>query len=152
MLDPFLDTIIVCTISALVILVSGEWMTDGMQDAGKAILTAKAFASVLPVAHLGTWLVTIGLALFAFSTILGWCVYGERCVIYLFGHKAALPFRILFTLVVPIGALSKVDLVWNLAGIFNGLMAIPNLIGLLLLSPVVYKLTKDYFSDPKNAE
>ena len=152
MIDPFLDTIIVCTISALVILVSDAWMADGMREAGKAVLTATAFNRALPIAHLGTWLVTVGLVLFAFSTILGWCVYGERCVIYLFGHKAALPFRILFTLVVPLGALSKVDVVWNLADIFNGLMAIPNLIGLLLLSPVVYKLTKDYFSDPKNVD
>lgn len=152
MLDPFLDTIIVCTISALVILVSGQWMEPGMREAGKATLTAVSFNSAMPVAHAGTWLVTTGLVLFAFSTVLGWCVYGERCVIYLFGHKAALPFRIIFTLVVPIGALSKVDLVWNLADLFNGLMAIPNLVALVLLLPVVIKLTKDYFSDPKNAD
>ena len=152
MLDPFLDTLLVCTVSALVILVSGEWMTPGMREAGKATLTAVAFDRSMPVGHLGTWLVTTGLVLFAFSTVLGWCVYGERCVIYLFGHKAALPFRIIFTLIVPIGALSRVDLVWNLADLFNGLMAIPNLIGLLLLSPVVFKLTENYFKDPKNAD
>ncbi len=151
MVDPFLDTIIVCTISALVILVSGEWMAPGIAEAGAGTLTAQAFNSVMP-GGFGSWLVTIGIVLFAFSTILGWCVYGERCVIYLFGHKAALPFRIIFTLVVPVGALAKLELVWNLADLFNGLMAIPNLIALLLLSPVVFKLAKEYFSDPANRE
>ena len=151
MIDPFLDTIVVCSISALVIIVSGEWMAPGIAEAGAGTLTARAFDSIMP-GGFGSWLVTIGLVLFAFSTILGWCVYGERCVIYLFGHKAALPFRIFFTLVVPVGAIAKLELVWNLADLFNGLMAIPNLIALLLLSPVVFKLVKEYFADPKNME
>jgi AGCS family alanine or glycine:cation symporter len=151
MIDPFLDTIIVCSISALVIIVSGQWMAPGIAEAGAGTLTAKAFDSIMP-GGFGSWLVTIGIVLFAFSTILGWCVYGERCVIYLFGHKAALPFRIIFTLVVPVGAVAKLELVWNLADLFNGLMAIPNLIALLLLSPVVFKLVKEYFADPKNRE
>jgi len=147
MIDPFLDTIVVCSISALVILVAGEWTAEGITKAGAGTLTAISFDHALP-GGFGSWLVTIGLVLFAFSTILGWCVYGERCVIYLFGHKAALPFRIFFTLVVPVGALSELTLVWNLSDLFNGLMAIPNLIALLLLSPVVFKMTKEYFSDP----
>jgi len=150
MIDPFIDTIIVCSISALVILVSGQWMAEGIAEAGAGTLTARAFDTAMP-GGFGSWLVTIGIVLFAFSTILGWCVYGERCVIYLFGHKAALPFRVIFTLVVPVGALAKLELVWNLADLFNGLMAIPNLIALLLLSPVVFKLAREYFSDPKNA-
>ncbi|MDR1350345.1 MAG: sodium:alanine symporter family protein [Zoogloeaceae bacterium] len=153
MLDPFLDTIIVCSVSALVILVSGQWSTvDGKIDNAAATLTSLAFNSALPYGGLGSWLVTIGLVLFAFSTILGWCVYGERCVIYLFGHKAALPFRIVFTLVVPVGAMAKLSLVWLLSDIFNGLMAIPNLVALLLLSPVVFKLAREFFSDPKNRD
>jgi AGCS family alanine or glycine:cation symporter len=149
MLDPFLDTIVVCSISALVILISGQWMSEGISSAG--VLTSMAFDTAMP-GGFGSWLVTIGLVLFAFSTILGWCVYGERCVIYLFGHKAALPFRIVFTLVVPVGALAELTLVWNLADLFNGLMAIPNLFALLLLSPVVFKLTKEFFSNPQNQD
>ena len=151
MLDPFLDTIVVCTISALVILVSGQWLEPSVIAAGAGTLTSQAFDSIMP-GGFGAWLVTLGIVLFAFSTILGWCVYGERCVIYLFGHKAALPFRIIFTLVVPVGALAKLELVWNLSDLFNGLMALPNLVALLLLSPVVFNLAKEYFSDPKNAE
>ncbi|GHT85165.1 sodium:alanine symporter [Betaproteobacteria bacterium] len=148
MLDPFLDTIIVCSMTALVIIVSGQWIAPGIdKDAG--ILTSAAFNSVMP-GGFGMWLVTIGIVLFAFSTILGWCVYGERCVIYLFGHKAALPFRIFFTLIVPVGALAELKLVWNLSDLFNGLMAIPNLIALLLLSPVVFKLAREFFLDPHN--
>lgn len=149
MLDPFLDTIVVCSISALVILVSGQWSATGIDNA--ATLTAIAFDTSMP-GGFGKWLVTISLTLFAFSTILGWCVYGERCAIYLFGDKAALPFRVIFTLVVPVGVLAKLTLVWALSDIFNALMAIPNLIALLLLSPVVFKLTKAFFNDPKNLE
>ncbi|MDR1064515.1 MAG: sodium:alanine symporter family protein [Azoarcus sp.] len=147
MLDPFIDTLIVCTISALVIIVSGQWMAPGITEAGAGTLTSQAFS--VAMGGFGSWLVTIGLVLFAFSTILGWCVYGERCVIYLFGHKAALPYRIVFTLIVPVGAVAKLSLVWDLADLFNGLMAIPNLIALLLLSPVVFKLSREYFSKPK---
>ncbi len=149
MLDPFLDTIIVCSISALVNLVSGQWTATGVNNA--ATLTSISFNHALP-GGLSSWLVTITLILFAFSTILGLCVYGERCTIYLFGHKAALPFRIIFTLAVPISALSKLTLVWNLADLFNGLMAILNLIALLLLSPVTFKLAKEFFNNPKNLE
>lgn len=148
-LDPFLDTIIVCSISALVILISGQWITTSIGNA--ATLTSFSFNRALP-GGLGSWLVTISLILFAFSTILGWCVYGERCTIYLFSHKAALPFRIIFTLAVPISALSKLTLIRNLADFFIGLIAIPNLIALLLLSSVTFKLTKEFFNNPKNME
>jgi AGCS family alanine or glycine:cation symporter len=141
MLGPFLDTIVVCSITALVILSGGQWM-EGGTSAGT--LAARAFNLALP-GGLGAWLVTVSLVFFAFSTILGWCVYGERCVIYLFGHKAALPFRAFFTVVVPLGAVSQLDLVWSLADLFNGLMALPNLLALLLLSPVVVRMTRDFF-------
>ncbi|MDR2364668.1 MAG: sodium:alanine symporter family protein [Zoogloeaceae bacterium] len=114
---------------------------------GAGALTARAFRNTLGAA--GSWLVTVGLVFFAFSTILGWCVYGERCAIYLFGHKAALPFRIFFTLIVPVGALAELNLIWNLSDLFNSLMAIPNLIALLLLSPVVFKLAREFFDNPK---
>ncbi|MDR2032877.1 MAG: sodium:alanine symporter family protein [Azoarcus sp.] len=150
MIDPFIDTLVICTISALVILVSGQWIAPGITEAGAATLTAQSFSTAMGA--FGSWLVTTGLVLFAFSTILGWCVYGERCAIYLFGHKAAFPYRIVFTLIIPVGALAKLGLVWGLADLFNGLMAIPNLIALLLLSPVVFKLAKEYFGDPKNTE
>lgn len=113
-------------------------------------LTARAFHNTLGI--VGSWLVTVGLVLFAFSTILGWCVYGERCAIYLFGHKAALPYRAVFTLVVPVGAIAKLGLVWDLSDLFNGLMAIPNLVALLLLSPVVFRLAREYFDEHKNGK
>jgi AGCS family alanine or glycine:cation symporter len=145
MIDPFLDTIVICTMSALVILVSGQWTAPGIGQAGAGTLTSQAFAAAM--GGFGSWLVTIGLMLFAFSTILGWCVYGERCVMYLFGHNASLPYRIVFTLVVPVGALAKLTLVWDLSDLFNGLMALPNLIALLLLSPVVFKLAREYFGE-----
>ncbi|MDR2694778.1 MAG: sodium:alanine symporter family protein [Deltaproteobacteria bacterium] len=147
MIDPFLDTIVICTMTALVILVSGQWMNPGITS--PAVLTNMAFDSTLP-GGAGAWLVTIGLTLFAFSTILGWGLYGERCITYLFGRGASKPFYCVFTLVVPVGALGGLDFVWNFSDLFNGLMAIPNLIALLLLSPVVFKLAREYFSDPKN--
>ncbi len=143
MLDPFLDTIVVCTVTALVILTSGVWNDPNVVD-GAGTMTAVSFGVALPGTW-GNWLVTIGLVLFAFSTILGWCVYGERCIIYLFGHKASMPFRIFFTLVVPVGCLSELTTVWLLADIFNGLMALPNLVALIFLCPVVFKMTKEYF-------
>jgi AGCS family alanine or glycine:cation symporter len=146
MIDPFLDTICVCTITALVILISGFWTGDRETVTSAAVLTNMSFAQGLPG---GGWLVTIGLTLFAFSTTLGWGLYGERCVTYLFGRKASKPFYIVFTLVVPVGALGGLNFVWNFSDLMNGLMAIPNLIAVLLLSPVVFKLTKEYFSDPK---
>ena len=143
MLDPFIDTVLVCSITAVIILVSGDWKAGG--SAGT--LTANAFGHVMPG---GSVLVSVGLVLFAFSTILGWSVYGERCCIYLFGHKSSMPFRIVFTLVVPIGAMLQLNLVWSLADLFNGLMALPNLVALLMLSPVVFRMTKEYFQDPAN--
>jgi AGCS family alanine or glycine:cation symporter len=146
MLDPFIDTIMVCSITAIVILISGDWTAANM--GGAALMTTVAFGHALP--GFGDIVVGIGLVLFAYSTILGWSVYGERCCIYLFGHKSSMPFRVLFTIVVPIGALSELSFVWSLADLFNGLMALPNLVALLLLSPVVFKLARDYFSDPEN--
>lgn len=141
MLGTFLDTIIVCSITGLVIVISGAW-TGG--ETGAA-LSAAAFESALP--GIGGYIVTIGLVLFAFTTLLGWSFYGEKCVEYLFGIKSITPFRILWVIAVPIGAIAKLDFIWLVADTLNALMALPNLIALLLLSPVVFKLTKEYFSD-----
>jgi len=140
MLGTFIDTIIVCSITGLVIVISGAW-TSG---ATGAALSSMAFEQTLP--GLGSHLVTISLILFAFTTILGWSFYSEKCVQFLFGLRAVIYYRWLWVLVVPIGAMAKLELVWAIADTLNALMAIPNLIALLLLSPVVFKLTREYFT------
>ena len=184
MLGTFIDTLIICTITGLVIVTSGQWKIENpeyLECVGKggemaqevstswgigqtkntcalvsegeaavfdkvqtgASLSAAAFSSELP--GLGGYIVTLGLALFAFTTILGWSVYGERCVEYLFGIHAVVPFRVLWVLAVPLGATVSLDFMWLVADTLNALMAVPNLIALLLLSPVVFKVTRDYF-------
>ena len=139
MTQTFIDTIIVCTMTGLVLILTGAW------DSGKtgAELTTFAFQNGFTG---GAYVVTIGLVLFAYSTILGWCYYGEKSIEYLFGIKAVKPYRMVFVLFVGIGAVAKLDLVWSLSDTFNGLMAIPNLIGLLALTPIIVKETRDYFS------
>ena len=94
----------------------------------------------------GGYIVTFGLVVFAFTTILGWSYYGERCAEYLFGVKVILPYRIVWIAAILIGAMVKLVYVWTLADVLNGLMAIPNLIALLLLSPIIFSLTRDYFA------
>ncbi|WP_394130238.1 alanine/glycine:cation symporter family protein [Shewanella maritima] len=138
MLGTFIDTIIVCSITGLAIVVSGAW-TSG--ETGAA-LTSQAFAHAIP---LGNYIVAIALAVFAFTTILGWSFYSEKCVQYLFGEKAIKPFRLIWTIVVPIGAVSSLEFIWLLADTLNAMMAIPNLIALALLSPMVFALTREYF-------
>lgn len=145
MLGTFIDTIIVCSVTGLAIVSTGVWET-GVKGAP---LTAAAFEVSLP--GVGEYFVAISLAVFAFTTILGWSVYGERCVEYLFGKGAIKPFRYVWVLVVPIGTVVGLDFVWLLADTFNALMALPNLIALLLLSPVVFKLTREYFDKQKSA-
>jgi AGCS family alanine or glycine:cation symporter len=138
MLGTFIDTIIVCSITGLAIVVSGAW-TSGENGAA---LTSFAFSHALPM---GNYIVAIALAVFAFTTILGWSFYSEKCVQYLLGDKAVKPFRLLWTLVVPLGAVSSLEFIWLLADTLNAMMAIPNLIALVLLSPVVFGLTREYF-------
>ena len=140
MTQTFIDTLVVCTMTGLVLILTGAW------DSGKtgAELTSFAFQNGFIG---GQYVVTIGLVLFAYSTILGWCYYGEKSIEYLFGIGAVKPYRYLFVLVVGLGAVAKLNFVWALSDTFNGLMAIPNLIGLLALSPVIIKLTRDYFAD-----
>ncbi|WP_243734489.1 alanine/glycine:cation symporter family protein [Photobacterium lutimaris] len=140
MLGTFIDTIIVCSITGLAIVVSGTWLSG---ETGAA-LTSAAFASALP--GIGNYVVAIALSIFAFTTILGWSFYSEKCVQYLFGVKAIVPFRVLWVIAVPIGATSSLEFIWLLADTLNAMMAIPNLIALSLLSPVVFKLTKEYFA------
>lgn len=139
MLGTFLDTLVICTITGLVIVSSGAW-TGG--ESGAA-LTSQAFATALP--SFGNYLVAISLAVFAFTTIIGWSFYGERCIEFLFGLKAITPYRIAWIIAIPLGATLSLDFVWLVADTLNAMMAIPNLIALALLSPVVFKLTREYF-------
>jgi AGCS family alanine or glycine:cation symporter len=142
MTQTFIDTIVVCTMTGLVLIISGLWSNG---ETG-AELTTMAFAAGMPG---GAHVVTIGIILFAYSTILGWCYYGEKSIEYLFGVKAVLPYRIVFVCFVGVGAIAKLSLVWNISDTLNGLMAIPNLIGLLFLTPVVVSETKKYFNNKK---
>ncbi len=150
MLGTFIDTIIVCSMTGFAILASG--VLDPTNGVNGAALTSAAFNSVLDgvlPTGFGGVLVTVALCLFAFTTVLGWCVYSERCMIYLFGDKVLKPFRMVFTLVVPLGAMAKLDVVWLLADTLNACMAIPNLIALIFLSPVVFMTVKEYLAQEK---
>ncbi len=142
MMGPFIDTIIVCTMTALAIISTGVWNSG----ASGLDLTASAFASKLSY---GTNLVSICIVFFAFTTVMGWSYYGDRCVDYLFGEKGVKIYHWIFVCCVPLGAIFKLSVVWTISDIFNGLMALPNLIGLLILSPVVLRETKDYFARDK---
>ncbi len=145
MTQTFIDTIVVCTLTGLVLIISGEW-SNGMTGAA---LTTVAFTTGMG-SQLGQYIVAIGLALFAFSTILGWSYYGEKSIEFLVGIKAIKPYRYIFTIFVLIGAISELDTVWAVADLFNALMAFPNLIGLLLLTPVIVSVTKEYFENNNN--
>jgi AGCS family alanine or glycine:cation symporter len=138
MLGTFIDTIVVCTMTALVIILTGSW-TSGQTGVA---LTSHAFNTGL--AQGGGVVVTFALILFAFTTLLGWSYYGERCAEYLFGERVIQPFRIFWVIAIPIGAMGNLGLVWTIADILNGLMAIPNLIALLALSPIIFHLTRQH--------
>ena len=137
MLGTFIDTVIVCSITGLAIVLTGVW-TTGVKGAA---LTIAAFDQALP--ETGGMVVSIAQAVFAFTTILGWSVYGERCVEYIFGVRSVIIFRILWIAAVPVGAMGELSFVWLLADTLNALMALPNLIALILLSPVIFKLTME---------
>lgn len=150
--EVFVDTILICTVTALAILSTGVWLpanTGGEQLTGAALTTA-AFNKGLPGP--GGIIVAIGILLFAFSTILGWAYYGEKCAEYLFGPKVKKFYRILWIPLVFVGTVANLELIWGIADTMNGLMAIPNLIGLLGLSGVVFKLTKEFFADKSFAK
>ncbi|MBP8186938.1 MAG: sodium:alanine symporter family protein [Comamonas sp.] len=143
MMGTFIDTIIVCTMTGLAIVVSGVWNSG----ASGALLSTQSFEAAMP--GIGKYLLAISLALFAFTTILGWAYYGEKCWTYLVGPVCEKPFRILWVAGVFVGAVVTLDVAWLVADTLNAMMAIPNLISLLMLSPVVAKLTKDYFDAKK---
>ena len=145
MTGTFIDTIIICTMTGLVLILTGVW--DSPTLAGAA-MTSAAFASEF--GGFGAVALTISLALFAFTTILGWNYYGERAMIFLAGTKGVLPYRIIFILLVASGAFLQLDAIWTLADIVNGLMAIPNLIALCLLSGVIVSETKLYHDHRKH--
>ncbi len=146
MLGTFIDTLVVCSFTALAILVTGAW-TSG--ETGAA-LTSRAFDLALP--GVGGYIIAVSLAVFAFTTILGWSYYCERSLQYLFGVKIITPFRVLWSLAALVGATLKLSFVWLLADTMNALMAIPNLIALALLSPIVFKLTKEFFDSKGESE
>ena len=145
MTGTFIDTIIICTMTGLALVLTGVWQGDA---AGAAMTTA-AFASTY--GSVGSQLLTISLILFAFTTILGWNYYGERAVIYLTGTKGVLPYRLIFIVLIASGAFLKLEAIWVLAVIVNGLMAIPNLIALIALSGVVVAETNRYIDRKKRA-
>jgi len=138
MLGPFIDTILVCTMTALVIVLTGSWTTG---KTGAALATHAFDSGLLQV---GGVLVTLGLMVFAFTTLLGWSYYGERCAEYLIGVRAIQPFRILWVILIPIGAMGDLGWVWLIADILNGLMALPNLIALVALSPIIFQITQEH--------
>ncbi|MGH1405822.1 MAG: alanine/glycine:cation symporter family protein [Rhodomicrobiaceae bacterium] len=146
MLGTFIDTIIVCTFTALAIIATGAW-TSG--ETGAA-LTSHAFNLALP--GFGGYIIAISISIFAFTTILGWSYYCERSLQYLFGVKIIMPFRVVWSAAALVGATLKLGFVWLLADTLNALMAIPNLIALALLSPLVFKITKEFFESKGKSE
>ncbi|MBE6049185.1 MAG: sodium:alanine symporter family protein [Clostridium sp.] len=148
MTGTFFDTIVICTMTGLAIVLTGALETGAEGSA----LTTVAFESGLPIAVLGKYIVNLGLIFFAFTTILGWNYYGERCMEYLGGVKSIKPYRIIFIALVAIGPFLSLDLIFTVADIVNGLMAFPNLIGLIGLSGVVIKETENYFKELSESE
>lgn len=144
--EVFVDTIVIATLTGFCIIVTGVWNSGLTASA----LTSAAFNSIIPT--YGGWIVAIGLLLFAFSTILGWEYYGERCAEYLLGPKVNMVYRIIWVPFIIIGAIGGLEVLWKLADTLNGLMAIPNLIGVVFLSPIVFKLTKEFFSKEKTSK
>lgn len=142
MLGPFIDTIIICSLTAVVIIISGAYKSGSLTGAS---LTCFAFDSVIP--NFGKYMITIGIAFFAFSTMISWSYYGDRCIKYLFPgfkDKAVMTYRYIFVLAIPIGAVFPLELLWGISDIANGLMAFPNLIAIIALSGVAFKKLKDY--------
>tara|TARA_B110000046_G_scaffold181448_1_gene213692 strand:- start:1922 stop:3292 length:1371 start_codon:yes stop_codon:yes gene_type:complete len=145
MLGTFIDTLVICTMTGLVLIVTGVWNGEP-QGAG---MTLSAFKGALPF---GDLILSLCVVLFAFTTMLGWSYYGERCAEFLLGSKVILPFRILWVIGIFVGTQMSLEVVWKMTDALNGLMAIPNLIALILLAPVVFKLTREYFAEEATAE
>jgi len=146
MLGTFIDTLVICTMTGLVLVVTGVWSGEPQG----AAMTLSAFKTQLPF---GEVILSVCIVLFAFSTMLGWSYYGERCAEFLAGPRIILPFRVLWVIGIFVGTQMSLDLVWKMSDALNGLMAIPNLIALVLLAPVVFRLTREYFAqEEENAE
>jgi AGCS family alanine or glycine:cation symporter len=139
MTQTFIDTLVVCTMTALVILTSNTWL----EGIAPGQLTSASFGETL--GHGGVVIVALATALFAYSTLIGWNYYGEKAIEYLAGRRAIAPYRVVFVAVVIVGAMMKLEFVWNFSDLMNGMMAIPNIVGLLLLSQVVKAETARYF-------
>ena len=150
MTGTFIDTIIVCSITGIVLVMGFIVAGNSFGDQTGAVLTISVFDKLLP--GFGGWVVTFGIIFFAYSTILGWSYYGEKCCTYLFGEKYVLIYRLIYIASVFIGTIATLDLVWLFADTFNGLMAVPNLIALLLLSGVIAKESKDFIAKRKSGE
>lgn len=140
MLEVFIDTHVVCTVTALVLLVTGA-AQSGLEGAA---MTVEAYSVGLP-GTAGQYVIAIGLSFFAFSTLLSWSYYGEKCFEYILGGRGAFFYRILWIVIIPIGAIGGLRAIWALADILNGLMALPNLVGLVGLSGLLVRLTREYF-------
>lgn len=137
MLDTIITTVVVCSMTGFTIIITGMWTSP--EQLNGATLAAAAYSYAIPY---GDKIVTVSLLFFAFTTILSWSLYGERCCIYLFGEKSVKIFRYLYVILVPVGAISQLDVIWLISDCANALMAIPNLIGILLLSPVIFRLVE----------
>lgn len=142
--EVFMDTIVICTLTALTIISSGVEIEFGIVP-GASLITA-AFATVFGQ-KVASLFIAFALMMFAYSTILGWSLYGTRCMQFLFGLKGAKVYQLIFIIIVVVGCVSPIEAVWNLADTFNGLMAIPNFIALFALSPVLFKIVKEFFAD-----
>ena len=145
-LEPLIDTLIICTLTALLIIDTGAWQS-GIQGVGMTVTAMDTGLSRLGLPNIGNHIVTVGLFLFAFSTIIAWSYYGSRASIYLFGEKSVKPYQVIFGIFVFFGSVWKLDMVWNFVDMAITFMTIPNLIALLLLSPVVIKETRYYFDE-----
>lgn len=138
MLGTLINVFLIGTVTALVIIVTGAW------NSGKTGLDLSVLAFSGDFHHWSLWFVTLSVSLFAFMSLLGWSFYGERCATFLLGSRAVWPYRLLWLCIIPVGATHKITLIWLLASIFNALMAIPNLIALALLAPVLFRITRNY--------
>ncbi|MBD5160497.1 MAG: sodium:alanine symporter family protein [Oscillibacter sp.] len=146
--EVFMDTIVICTLSGLTLLLALDESAINYGVKGTTALNAQALGTVLG-GKVGALIIAIGLSLFALSTVLSWGLYGTRCWEFLLGEKAVKPYQVIFTLVVIISATMDLSLAWAIADTLNGLMAIPNLIALIALCPVVFKMTREYFDSEK---
>lgn len=147
MTQTFIDTIVVCSFTGIAIVASGAWMSGTTGSP----LTQLTFRDSLP-GQWGGWIVAVSLAMFAYSTILGWCYYGEKSLEYLIGERAVRPYRVLFVIAVFVGAVRSLDFVWLFSDVMNGLMALPNLVGLLLLSGLLARETRAFLDRERAAK